>query len=107
MSYLKPGTLCVIVGGCPKNIGLIVEVLAHLGPYPPRADAYRIRAVSGRPFPQYWNSEGNLISGSSDKAITDRHKLRPLVDPKDESKVREAGVKDVRNRKRELADCPS
>jgi len=107
MSYLKPGTLCVIVGGCPKNIGLIVEVIAHLGPYPPRADAYRIRAVSGRSFPQYWNSEGNLISGSSARAITDRHKLRPLVDPKDKSEVRETKVVDVRSRMRELADCPS
>ena len=107
MSYLKPGTRCVIVGGCPKNIGLIVEVIAHIGPYPPRADAYRIRAVSGRPFPQYWNSEGNLISGNSDKAITDRHKLRPLVDPKDEAKVCETNAGDVKGRKRELVDCPS
>ena len=81
MSYLKPGTLCVIVGGCPENIGLIVEVLAHIAPY--------------------------LISGSSDRAITDRYKLRPLVDPKEESKIRETEVVDVRNRKRELADCPS
>ena len=32
MSYLKPGTLCVIVAGCPANIGIVVEVLAYLGP---------------------------------------------------------------------------
>ncbi len=38
MSYLKPGTLCVIVGGCPKNIGFIVEVLDHLEPSSPRAE---------------------------------------------------------------------
>ena len=48
MSSLKPGTLCVIIGGCPENIGLIVEVLEHIGPYPPRSDAYSIRTVTGR-----------------------------------------------------------
>ena len=26
MSDLKPGALCVIVAGCPENIGMIVEV---------------------------------------------------------------------------------
>jgi hypothetical protein len=103
MSFLKPGTRCVIVSGCPENIGLIVEVIAHIGSFPPYADAYRIRAVSSRPFPQYWNSEGNLISGSSDRAITDRHKLRPLVDPKEESRVDETEIENVRSRKRELA----
>lgn len=107
MSHLKPGTRCVIVGGCPENIGLIVEVIAHIGSFPPRTDAYRIRAVSGRPFPQFWDSEGNLISGYSDKAITDRHKLRPLVDPKDESKEDEADVVDERSQKRELAESSS
>ena len=43
MEALKPGTLCVIVGGCPENIGLVVEVLEHIGAEPPRADAYLIR----------------------------------------------------------------
>jgi hypothetical protein len=54
MSYLKPGTLCVIVSGChenisdcPKNIGLIVEVLAHIAPYSFSSDKYSIRTVSG------------------------------------------------------------
>jgi len=107
MSYLKPGTLCVIVGGCPKNIGLIVEVLAHIGPYPPRADAYRIRAVSGRVFPQLYNLEGFPIRTKSPVCITDRHKLRPLVYPSNESEERETEVVDVRSRKRELVDCPS
>jgi len=27
---------------------------------------------------------GDLQRGASDEAITDRHKLRPLVDPKDD-----------------------
>jgi hypothetical protein len=86
MSKLKRGTLCVIVAGCPENIGLIVEVVEHLGAYPPREDAYRIRTVTGRRFPQLKvGPKERLAPGTSSEAITDRHKLRPLVDPKDES----------------------
>lgn len=108
MSVLKPGTLCVIVGGCPENIGLIVEVLVHIGLYPPRADAYQIRTVSGRSFPQLKTGPTErLARGYSNKAITDRHKLRPLVDAKGKSKLREGNVKPVRNKKRTLAACPS
>ena len=106
MSLLKPGTLCVIVGGCPANIGLTVEVLAHLGPCPPRADVYSIRTVSGQPFNQFWDSDGHLIRGYSNETTTDRHKLVPLVDSKDESEARSGAVKRVGNRKRELATCP-
>ena len=85
MSALKTGTLCVIVAGCPENLGLVVEVVQHLGFYPPREDAYRIKTVTGRRFPQFRDeASGQLISGYSVLAITDRHKLRPLVDPKDE-----------------------
>ncbi len=105
MSLLKSGTLCVIVGGCPENIGLIVEVLAHLGPCSPRADAYSIRTSSGRPFPQLWGIGGRLKRGDSNEAITDRHKLAPLVDSKDESEVRSRAVKRVPGRKRELETC--
>lgn len=86
MSALKPGTLCIIVAGCPENIGLVVEVVQHLGPYPPREDAYQIRTVTGRRFPQFRaHASDQLIPGYSTLAITDRHKLRPLVDPKDEA----------------------
>jgi len=86
MSYLKPGTLCVKVGGCPKNIGLFVKVLVHPGPCSPHADIYQIRTVSGRFFPQVWDLEGHLINGSSNECFTDRHQLRPLVDPKTKPK---------------------
>ena len=92
MSYLKPGTRCVLVGGCPENIGLIVEVLEHIGLYPPCADAYKISTVSGRLFPQFWNENGLLITGFADECFTDRHKLCPLVDPKEESESRETDV---------------
>lgn len=88
MSALKLGTLCVIVAGCPENIGLIVEVLEHLGPCPPRDDAYRIQTVSGRHFPQLkMGPNERLERGCSREAITDRHKLRPLVEDKDETDV--------------------
>ncbi len=116
MSYLKPGTLCVIVDGChenisdcPKNIGIIVEILACYPPSPPRrTDSYKIRTVSGRPFPQIWNENGLLISGdNSNECFTDRHRLCPLVDPNDETEVRETNAGDVKGRKCELADCTS
>lgn len=80
MSALKRGTHCIIIAGCPENIGLIVEVLEHLGRYGDREDAYHVRTVSGRPFHQLWQS-GKLVQGYSRECVTDRHKLRPLVDP--------------------------
>ena len=46
MPHLKPGTLCVIVGGCPENLGLIVEVICHLGRHGGREDAYEIKTVT-------------------------------------------------------------
>jgi len=111
MSHLKPGTRCVIVGGCPENIGLIVEIISHIGTVYIRpshtADVCQIRTVSGRFFPQVWDSEGNLLKGSSNECFTDRHKLRPLVDPKDESEIREADVEDVKSQNREPAECSS
>jgi len=83
MSVLKKGTLCVIVGGCPENIGLIVEVVCHLGRYCGREDAYEIKTVTSRKFNQLWKGD-QLVKGYSTVAITDRHKLRPLVNLGDE-----------------------
>ncbi|MBK9348927.1 MAG: hypothetical protein IPN05_01450 [Sulfuritalea sp.] len=84
MSALKPGTLCVIIAGCPENIGLVVEVIQHLGRHEDREDAYFIRTATGRPFHQMW-SGNDLLRGYSSECITDRHKLRPLVDSKDDT----------------------
>ena len=84
MSILARGQKCVIVGGCPENIGLIVEVICRIGAHSGREDAYWIRTVSGRPFHQLWIDK-ELQRGSSSEAITDRHKLRPLVDPKEDA----------------------
>jgi hypothetical protein len=91
MSILARGQKCVIVGGCPENIGLIVEVMSRIGPHMGRGDAYWIRTVSGRPFHQLWVGK-ELQRGASTEAITDRHKLRPLVDPKEDSTSSVANV---------------
>ena len=91
MSVLKPGTLCVIIAGCPENIGLVVEVIEHLGQYEDKEDAYLIRTTTGRPFFQLW-SGNDLLRGSSNECITDRHKLRPLVDPKEIQELRDAAA---------------
>jgi hypothetical protein len=88
MSLLKNGTRCVIIAGCRENIGLVVEVVEHLGAIESRGDAYRIKTVSGRPFHQLWDG-GDLLRDLSNEAITDRHKLRPLVDPKVEADERQ------------------
>jgi hypothetical protein len=79
MSALKKGTICIIIAGCPENIGMLVEIIAHLGTYGEREDAYEIKTITGRNFNQLWNGS-NLIKGYSKVAITDRHKLRPLED---------------------------
>ena len=78
MSILKPETLCVIIAGCPENIGLVVEVIQHLGTYEGKEDAYWIKTTTGRPFHQLWHGK-ELMRGSIDECITDRHKLRSLV----------------------------
>ncbi len=86
MTELKPGTPCVIVGGCPENIGLIVEVLEHIGPCPPRTDAYLIRTLTGRNFPQLKQGPTERLAvGISAEAITDRYKLRPLIGQLDDT----------------------
>ena len=104
MSALKPGILCVIIGGYPKNIGLIAEVLEHIGPYPPRSDAYSVRTVTGRNFSQLkLGKPERLESGSFTEAITDRHKLRPLVGPKDDPEETDAVEKPVQKRKKKIA----
>ena len=88
MSILKPGTRCVIVAGCPENIGLVVEVIKRLPRLGDELDPYLIRTVSGRPFHQLWDG-ADLLRDMSDQAVTDRHKLRPLVEPKIEADTRD------------------
>jgi len=89
MSRLKPGTLCVIVAGCPENIGLVVEVVSRIGKYGYSEDAYQIKTVTSRKFNQLWLGF-NAVKGFSTEAITDRHKLRPLANLGDETPISEA-----------------
>ena len=83
MDILAPGTRCVIVEGCPENLGLIVAVVQRLGPIDGCQDAYYVQTVSGRHFHQLWDGV-ELKRGSSDRCVTERHKLRPLVDPEEQ-----------------------
>ena len=85
MPALKPGTLCVIIAGCPENIGMVVEVIQHIGAYQNYQDAYWIGTTTGRPFHQLWHGK-ELMRGSIDECITDRHKLRPLVGGEDDAR---------------------
>jgi hypothetical protein len=75
MSILMRGTLCVIVAGCPANIGVVVEVLARLGREGERSDAYQVRTLSGRPVAQLWANgpSGRYLrnEGNPDECITD------------------------------------
>ena len=77
MNAIEAGTLCIIVGGCPENIGSIVEVIKHLGKYENRTDAYLIKTITGRNFNQLV-IKNNLTKGNSPEAVTDRHKLKPI-----------------------------
>ena len=43
MSILSRGQRCVIIAGCPANIGLVVEVIARIGKHGTREDAYWIQ----------------------------------------------------------------
>jgi hypothetical protein len=70
--------------GVPGELGLIVEVVYRLGPCAGYRDGYRIRTVSDRPFAQL-RMGGELRRGTSNVCLTERHKLRPLVEDKDEA----------------------
>jgi hypothetical protein len=59
-------------------------VIAHLGPFEGKEDAYYIRTVTGRPFHQVWDGN-DLIRGNYNECITDRHKLRTLVGGEDDA----------------------
>lgn len=82
MSVLNKGQRCIVVEGCPKNIGLLVEVVEHLGQYEEYADCYEIVTISGRPFPQLWAnaSHTRTVPGVSPCALTERYKIKPLLD---------------------------
>jgi len=86
MSILKPGTLCVIIAGCPENIGLIVEVVSRIGNANGYDDGYYIATSSGRAFHQVWTGikDENPEKTSLKVVSTERRKLRPLTPIGDE-----------------------
>jgi hypothetical protein len=60
--------------------------------------------VTGRNFPQLKIGENERLEpGSFTEAITDRHKLRPLVGPKDDPEETDAVEKPVQKRKKRIA----
>lgn len=82
MSVLNRGQRCIVVEGCPKNIGLLVEVVAHLGEIDDYQDCYKIVTVSRRCIPELWAdaAHSRTVPGKSPYAYTERYKIRPLVD---------------------------
>jgi len=82
MSVLMKGQLCVIVKGCPPNLGLIVRIVEHLGQIADYIDAYEIEPISDRPM-HVWVDKARTrteIWPFKEGIITDRDKLRPLPD---------------------------
>lgn len=87
MSVLKAGTRCIIIAGCPENIGLVVEVISHIGKSQGYEDGYYVATVSSRPFRQVWGhstSDSHPVSTKLSVVSTERWKLRPLVDAGDD-----------------------
>jgi hypothetical protein len=82
MSVLRKGQRCILVKGCPKNVGLLVMVVDHLGEFEDYQDCYEIVTVSGRAFPELWAdaTRTKTVPSMSSTALTDRHKLRPITD---------------------------
>ena len=88
MSTLKPGTLCMTVGGSGENAGRIVVVIAYVGPFPrdPRViNGYEIEPANGLPFAAVRNfpAKGTMriLRNTAMRCKADRSNLRPLVDP--------------------------
>lgn len=87
MSFLKPGTLCVTVGGTGENAGRIVVILSYVGPYrfdPAIQEGYSIRTASGRPFEsikRHTLGGFDIVRNKLCECVADRSRLRPLVDP--------------------------
>lgn len=68
----------MIVEGCPQNIGQIVEVVTHIGPFRVFNDVYVVKTASGSPFKQVvsgWLTE----PGKSAVQYAQRHQLKPLA----------------------------
>lgn len=87
MSILKKGQRCMVIKGCPKNLGLLVEIVRHIGAALDYRDGYEIITLSRRPFPELWGDQTRTwtVSGASAYALTERNKLQPLPDLSNET----------------------
>ena len=81
MSVLNKGQRCIVIAGCPKNIGILVEILDHLGEVENYQDCYEIVTISGRPFPELWadGTHTRTVPGVSSIAMTERYKIRRAI----------------------------
>lgn len=85
MSFLKPGTLCITVGGSGENAGRIVRVIRYTGPHKFDSrvvEGYLVETVSGRLFTSVKEYEPEEIVSrlKYNTCTADRKNLRPLVD---------------------------
>ncbi len=83
MSFLKPGTLCVTVGGSGENAGRIVRVVRYYGPHEVNTavvEGYLVETVSGRPFAstKEYEPEVHISRYEANDCVADRSNLRPL-----------------------------
>jgi hypothetical protein len=69
----------------PRNAGLVVEILSHVGPVPEWriVDGYRVRRVDGLPIPSSitYTPDGQVSNANASGhliAIQDRRYLKPL-----------------------------
>ena len=91
MSVLNKGQRCIVIAGCPKNIGVLVEVLDHLGGVDNYQDCYEIVTISGRPFPELWadGTHTRTVPGVSSIAMTERYKIRDLPSTADANQTKQ------------------
>ena len=69
----------------PRNAGLVVEILAHVGAVPEWRikDGYRVRRIDGQPIPSSitYGADGQIADANASGqlvAIQDRRYLQPL-----------------------------
>ena len=69
----------------PRNAGLVVEILAHIGPVPEWRieDGYRVRRIDGQPIPSSitYAPDGQIADANANNqfvVIQDRRYLQPL-----------------------------
>lgn len=86
MSPLQVGSFALTLKRTdPRNAGLVVEILAHVGPIPEWriTDGYRVRRIDGLPMPSSitYCKDGQVLNADAADvivAIQDRRYLEPI-----------------------------